>query len=181
MRGPPNHDAFHPGNGPSNDAAALDELGGTLKILGKNLASAFIHGVLEIDFLPLFQLNQALRGKCRRRHGDQVAGAIGLDMAAHWTPTVENYLGRITKTRILEAVREAKGDAAAQLIDHLKKPEMAREAERLLAGTGCLPEPLRLAEPEVPGDAGGAEVKESLPAFLHDEQAPAAPMADAAE
>ena len=70
--------------------------------------------------------------------------ALGLDMAAAgWTPTVDNYLGRVTKARILEAVREAKGDAAAQLIDHLKKPDMAREAERLLAGTGWLPEPLR--------------------------------------
>ena len=121
------------------------------------------------------------RSPHRIAHADQIAGAIGLDLAAHWTPTVENYLGRVTKTRILEAVREAKGDAAAQLIDHLKKPEMAREAERLLAGTGWLPEPLRLPEPDVPGDAAGTEVKESLPAFLDDAQAPAAPMADAAE
>src|SRR6185437_7169074 len=48
-----------------------------------------------------------------------------------------------TKPRILEAVREAKGEQAAQLIDHLKKGDMAREAERLLEGTGWLPEPLR--------------------------------------
>ena len=98
-----------------------------------------------------------------------------------WTPTVENYLGRVTKTRILEAVREAKGEAAAQLIDHLKKPEMAKEAERLLSGTGWLPEPLRLSEPEIPADAAGADAEESLPAFLDDEEAQAAPVADAAE
>jgi ParB family chromosome partitioning protein len=108
-------------------------------------------------------------------------GAVGLDMAAQWMPTVENYLGRVTKIRILEAVREAKGEAAAQLIDHLKKPEMAKEAERLLAGTGWLPEPLRLPEPEVPADDADAEVAESLPAFLDGEDAPAEPMADAAE
>jgi ParB family chromosome partitioning protein len=53
-------------------------------------------------------------------------------------------LGRVTKPRIIEAVREAKGDATAVLIEHLKKGDMAREAERLLAGTGWLPEPLRL-------------------------------------
>ena len=35
------------------------------------------------------------------------------------------------KARILEAVREAKGEQSAQLIDHLKKADMAREAERL--------------------------------------------------
>jgi len=60
-----------------------------------------------------------------------------------WRPTVDNYLGRVTKPRILEAVREAKGDPSAQLIDHLKKADMAKEAERLLDDSGWLPEPLR--------------------------------------
>jgi ParB family chromosome partitioning protein len=119
------------------------------------------------------------RSPRRLAHADRVAEAVGLDMAAQWTPTVENYLGRVTKTRILDAVREAKGEAAAQLIDHLKKPEMAKEAERLLSGTGWLPEPLRLPEPEGPAEATGADVEEGLPAFLDDEEAPAAPIADA--
>src|SRR3546814_9354889 len=73
-------------------------------------------------------------------------------VAAGWTPTVYNYLGRVTKARILEAVREAKGEASAQLIDHLKKPDMAKEAERLLAGSGWLPEPLRLPDAETAVD-----------------------------
>ena len=39
-----------------------------------------------------------------------MAQAVGLDMVdAGWRPTVENYLGQVTKPRILEAVREAKG------------------------------------------------------------------------
>jgi ParB family chromosome partitioning protein len=62
-------------------------------------------------------------------------------------------------------VREAKGDPSAQLIDHLKKGDMAREAERLLDGTGWLPEPLRLAETEVVTDEAAGEV-EALPAYL---------------
>ena len=76
----------------------------------------------------------------RRRldHANVLARAVGLDMAAvGWKPTVDNYLGRVTKPRILEAVREAKGEQSVQLIDHLKKGDMAREAERLLEGTGC--------------------------------------------
>jgi ParB family chromosome partitioning protein len=78
-------------------------------------------------------------------HGNVVAGDVGLDMvAAGWTPTVDTYLGRVPKARILEAVREGCGDREAQLIDHLKKGDMAREAERLLADRGWLPEPLRL-------------------------------------
>jgi ParB family chromosome partitioning protein len=86
--------------------------------------------------------------------------------AAGWKPTVDSYLGRVPKARILEAVREAKGEHSAQLIDHLKKAEMAKEAERLLDGTGWLPEPLRLAgsEPAVVGEPTGEA--EGLPDFL---------------
>jgi ParB family chromosome partitioning protein len=77
-------------------------------------------------------------------HGDQLAAAVGLDMVdAGWTPTVDNYFGRVTKARIVQAVREAKGDAAAEAILPLKKPEMAAAAEERLAGSGWLPEPLR--------------------------------------
>jgi ParB family transcriptional regulator, chromosome partitioning protein len=101
-------------------------------------------------------------------HADRLALAVGLDMAAAgWMPTVDNYLGRVTKARILEAVRQAKGEASAQLIDHLKKAEMAKEAERLLASTGWLPEPLRTraAETAAPQAASPDDV-ETLPAFL---------------
>ena len=80
-------------------------------------------------------------------HGNVVARDVGLDMvAAGWTPTVDNYLGRVPKARILEAVREGCGEKEAQLIGHLKKGDMAREAERLLAGSFWLPESLRLPE-----------------------------------
>jgi ParB family transcriptional regulator, chromosome partitioning protein len=77
-------------------------------------------------------------------HADRIAEAIGLDIAAAGgSPTVDNYLGRVTKARIVQAVREARGEQAAQLIDHLKKGEMAEKAQDLLAGSGWLPEPLR--------------------------------------
>jgi ParB family chromosome partitioning protein len=77
-------------------------------------------------------------------HADRIAQAVDLDMvAAGWTPTLENYFGRVTKARILAAVREAKGARAGDRIEHLKKAEMAAQAETLLAGSGWLPEPLR--------------------------------------
>jgi ParB family transcriptional regulator, chromosome partitioning protein len=49
----------------------------------------------------------------------------------------------VTKARILQVVREARGEQAAQLMDHLKKGDMAAKAEELLGGSGWLPEPLR--------------------------------------
>jgi ParB family chromosome partitioning protein len=108
----------------------------------------------------------------RLAQADRLARATGLDMvAAGWKPTVGNYLGRVTKPRILEAVREGVGARAAQLIDHLKKGDMAKEAERLLADTGWLPEPLRLADldgdPAIePGAETGAGEEAALPDFL---------------
>jgi ParB family chromosome partitioning protein len=112
-------------------------------------------------------------------HADRMAEAVQLDMAqAGWRPTVATYLGRVTKARILEAVREAKGEQAAQLIEDLKKADMAREAERLLDGTGWLPEPLRLRIADVSKSAGGDS--ETLPAFLADD-ADGEPHAVAAE
>jgi hypothetical protein len=79
--------------------------------------------------------------RSRLDQADVVARALGLDMVrAGWKPRVDNYLGRVTKPRILEAVREAKGEASAQLTDHPKKGDMAKEAERLLDGSGWLPD-----------------------------------------
>jgi putative transposase len=77
-------------------------------------------------------------------HADLLATCLHLDMAAvGWQPTVDTYFGRVTKARILQAVQEAKGEAAARMIDHLKKPEMASAAEKLLADSSWLPAPLR--------------------------------------
>jgi len=88
-------------------------------------------------------------------HADVLAGTLGFDMVeAGWSPTVDNYLGRVTKARIVQAVREGRGEDSAQLIDHMKKDLMAREAARLLEGSEWLPEPLRLELDEVATDAG---------------------------
>ena len=77
-------------------------------------------------------------------HAGRLAEAVKLDMgSAGWQPTVESYLGRVSKPRILDAVTEAKGEAAADRIRHLKKAEMAQAAENLLSNTGWVPEPLR--------------------------------------
>ena len=106
----------------------------------------------------------------RFAQADRLARETGLDMVqVGWRPTVGNYLGRVTKPRILEAVREGAGERAAQLIDHMKKGDMAKEAERLLADSGWLPEPLRLADPECAtgsdlADQGNEDT--TLPAFL---------------
>ena len=110
------------------------------------------------------------RNRGRVAHADHLTRSVGLDLvAAGWVPTVDNYLGRVTKARILEAVREAKGEASVQLIEHLKKADMAREAERLLAGCGWLPEPLRTPEVETETQPTTEDIEE-LPAFLAEDE-----------
>ena len=67
---------------------------------------------------------------------DRLAEAVSLDMTGYWRPTVRTYLGRVTKPHILEAVREAVSDEAADRMADMKKQDMAEAAEQLLAGTG---------------------------------------------
>ena len=119
----------------------------------------------------------------RMAQSEIVAQAVDLDMVtAGWEPTADSYLNRVPKARILEAVREAKGEGTAQLLDHLKKGEMATEAERLLKGCGWLPEVLRRSDlaaldgngaaegqgalNEEPLGAAGIDAEINLPAFL---------------
>ena len=101
----------------------------------------------------------------RVEQANRIARAVGLDIVeAGWRPTVDNYLSRVSKVFILEAVTEARGPETADLIRDLKKPDMAKEAERLLDGTAWLPTPLRLPI----GEQAGSAKDGALPAFLSD-------------
>lgn len=144
---------------------ALD--GGAQASLFAHCASFAVNALYE----PANRYNQgrvsAHDVRTRLDQAEVLARAVGLDMVqAGWKPSVDNYLGRVTKPRILEAVREARGASSAQLIDHLKKADMAKEAERLLDGSGWLPEPLRLAGMESPQQDDPAQEAETLPEFL---------------
>jgi len=74
---------------------------------------------------------------------DRLAEAVTLDMTAHWRPTARTYFGRVTKTHILDAVREAVGLEAAERMADMKKQDMAEAAEQLVAATGWLPALMR--------------------------------------
>jgi ParB family chromosome partitioning protein len=174
---------------PESEANLWDVLatfdGATQSSLFAHCASFAVNALFE----PANRYNQGRVSdhsvRARLDQADVLARAVGLDMVqAGWRPTVDNYLGRVTKPRILEAVREGKGESSAGLIDHLKKGDMAKEAERLLDGSGWLPEPLRLVETapapaEQDGEAG------PLPEFLSDDEESAAdddrPRCEAAE
>jgi ParB family chromosome partitioning protein len=77
---------------------------------------------------------------------ERLAEAVSLDMTGYWRPTVRTFLGRITKTRILEVVREGASAEAADRIADMKKQDMAEAAEQLLVGTGWLPALIRTSQ-----------------------------------
>ena len=79
---------------------------------------------------------------------DRLARLLALDVAKDWTPTVDSYLGRVTKAHIVQAVSEGVSDDAARRIADMKKPDMAQTAEQLLTGSGWLPTVLRTPKAE---------------------------------
>ncbi len=143
---------------PENAAALWDAL---LALDAATQQALFAH----CAGLTVNALHEAFGRPNQRRHAFQLAEALALDMGAQgFAATAANYLSRITKQQILQTVAEAKGQQTAELLAGHKKMEMAAEAERLLAGTGWLPEvlctPVSLA--------GGGNEAAPLPAFLDD-------------
>jgi len=132
----------------------------------------------QAEVVPKYDNGRISKHSVERRiaHSHVLARAVGLDLiGAGWRPTVEGYFRSVTKPRILADVAEAKGSKFAEMIDHLKKGDMANEAERLLDDAGWLPEPMRTPEPPEASSAepeAGGEAAE-LPAFLEDEEEPA--------
>lgn len=68
---------------------------------------------------------------------------LGIFMNESWSPNCDNYLARIPRELVLEAVAEARGKPATAALAPLKKDALVAEAAKQLAGTGWLPKPLR--------------------------------------
>lgn len=163
---------------PASDKDLWDVL---LTFDGAEQASLFAHCAslcvnAQQEVVPKYNNGRVSAHNIARRleHSHVLARAVGLDVAAAgWKPTVEGYFRSVTKPRILADVAEAKGEQFASMIDHLKKVDMAREAERLLEDAHWLPEPMRTPDIEgapIADPANDAEAAE-LPAFLDDEEA----------
>jgi ParB family chromosome partitioning protein len=115
----------------------------------------FIHGLSEAERLDLLAHCVSLTVNAIRAprqcngeseaHAAILAREVGLDMTAYWQPTAASYFGRVSKERIVQAVRERASDQAAQNIASMKKQAMAEAAEAALVGKGWLPALLRTA------------------------------------
>lgn len=81
-----------------------------------------------------------------KRHANRLAQALALDMGQYFTPTSGNFFSRISGSAIQAAICEAKAVTPAPGWAKLKKAELASLAERQIADTNWLPEPLRIAD-----------------------------------
>ena len=88
----------------------------------------------------------------RLLHADQLAKALQFDMPSWFRPTAENYFGRVSRTLIMEAMTEAGLPSRTRLWSKMKKADLAVMAEREMAETGWLPQPLRPVAQAVPFD-----------------------------
>lgn len=151
-------DGFAPGISETPDGRAMaDTFDAWAKRLPKASEDAwgFIVGLDAEALLDLLAFAaganvNAVRSGVERRpgawaHAEALASGAGLDMRTHWSATVDSYLGRVTKARILEAVSEGVSPEAAQRLADLKKGDMAEAAEAALKGRGWLPPLLRTA------------------------------------
>ncbi|MEN5146574.1 ParB/RepB/Spo0J family partition protein [Brevundimonas diminuta] len=76
-------------------------------------------------------------------HAEALAAVTSLDMTGTWSATAASYFSRVSKARILEAVKEATNAEEAARIAGFKKGDMAEAAERLVEDKGWLPSLLR--------------------------------------
>jgi ParB family transcriptional regulator, chromosome partitioning protein len=72
-----------------------------------------------------------------------LAALLHFDMADWWLATQENYFGAVSKVRLIEAVRETKGDEVAARLEKMKKGDAVAAASNALDGTRWLPSILR--------------------------------------
>jgi ParB family chromosome partitioning protein len=144
-----------------DDSAAEKQIAGRHAAWGKRLPSdseglwTFIQGLSDAERLDLLAHCVSLTANAirapRQCNGESEAHAVilarevGLDMTAYWQPTAASYFGKVSKERIVQAVREAVSEQAAKNIASMKKQTMAEAAEAALAGKGWLPSVLRTA------------------------------------
>jgi ParB family chromosome partitioning protein len=105
-------------------------------------------GLPQAELIELLTLGTALSVSAMATHGetrvaDAIADAVGLDMADWWEPTAEGYLLHVSKAQIIQALKEAGTEAAANGIGDMKKDALVAKAVEQLAGKRWLPRSLR--------------------------------------
>ncbi len=106
-----------------------------------------------------------------------LAQAVGLDMAAYWTPTADGYFNHVSKAVVLAAVQQFAPESVTRLAK-LKKAAIASEAERLAVGQDWMP---AMFKAKAEGEAQGVDAAQEEPQEDADAEAEAAEKAEEGE
>lgn len=96
-----------------------------------------------LAYLTASALEPAPASSRAKRHADQLAETVSLDMTQYWQATPATFFRKVTKAVILEAVTESVSKQAADNLASLKKDALIEHAANRMAHTQWLPEPLR--------------------------------------
>lgn len=110
---------------------------------------AWLVGLPQSEVLELLTLCAALTVNALPNAGtatdaNDVARALGLDMADWWEPSAEGFLNHISKSQIVQVLKEARPDLGLRDAEGMKKDALARTTEGYLKGKRWLPPTLRL-------------------------------------
>ena len=100
--------------------------------------------VLELLTLCAALTVNALPNAGTATDANDVVRALGLDMADWWEPSAEGFLNHVSKSQIVQVLKEARPDLGLRDVEGMKKDVLARTAEGYLKGKRWLPPTLRL-------------------------------------
>ena len=137
-------------------AGVIEEADAPLKRLPGDSAALFAHllamelpalvGLLARHVARSYSVQSSEPARQHHRGFDLAQGiesTLGVDMADWWYPTTANYLGQVSKAKMIEAVTESIGAEAAQPIGKLKSVDAIAATAALLDGKRWLPSTLR--------------------------------------
>lgn len=144
-----------PGQAKADSFGALGKkLVAELPTDGEQLWDA-VHGMKDAELDALLAYTVARSVSLRDGHSGitgKFLDAMSFNMVDHFEVSAANYLGRVPKSMVIDALVEAgridpnNEDEKAELLN-MKKGELASRAEQLLAGSGWVPEVIRTPAP----------------------------------
>lgn len=100
-----------------------------------------------------FAMSLSLEAEHKGMSG-RLLDAIGFDMAKHFEPTADNFLARqLPKAIVIKALVDVGKATDKQKLEGMKSRDLAKEAQKRLAGTGWVPELIRTPRPKVAAEA----------------------------
>ena len=108
-----------------------------------NRILGFVEQLNEVDVSGVAPMTSVIPIEMKKREDVVSDGDKPDDIVANAPATAENFFSRVGRTTVIKAICEAKSVPAKRSWEKMKKAELAKLAEREVAGTGWLPAPVK--------------------------------------